>query len=75
MPDHASALYARNIGALLGLMVKDGELSLDFEDDIIKGACITHDGQIVNEGARQAVEATGNSNPPARAESGPSGTT
>ena len=57
MPDHASSLYARNVGALLGLMVKEGELSLDFEDEIIKGACITHEGEIVHEGARQAAEA------------------
>jgi NAD(P) transhydrogenase subunit alpha len=57
MPDHASSLYARNIGALLGLMVKEGELALDFDDEIIKGACITHEGEIVHEAARKAVEA------------------
>ena len=57
MPDHASSLYARNVGALLGLMVKEGELSLDFEDEIIKGACITHEGEIVHEGARDAAGA------------------
>jgi NAD(P) transhydrogenase subunit alpha len=56
MPDHASSLYARNVQALLELMVKEGELTLDFEDEIIKGACITRDGQIVHEGARQAAE-------------------
>jgi NAD(P) transhydrogenase subunit alpha len=57
MPDHASALYARNVQSLLGLMVSDGELSLDFEDEIIKGACITHEGEIVHEGAREAAAA------------------
>jgi H+-translocating NAD(P) transhydrogenase subunit alpha len=57
MPDHASALYARNVQSLLGLMVSDGELSLDFEDEIIKGACITHEGEIVHEGARNAAGA------------------
>ena len=53
MPDHASSLYARNVQSLLELMVDDGELSLDFEDEIIKGACITRDGEIVHEGARE----------------------
>jgi H+-translocating NAD(P) transhydrogenase subunit alpha len=55
MPDHASSLYARNVQALLALMVKDGELSLDFDDEIITGACITRDGEIVHEGARAAA--------------------
>jgi H+-translocating NAD(P) transhydrogenase subunit alpha len=55
MPDHASSLYARNVQSLLELMVKEGELSLDFEDEVVKGACITRDGEIVHEGARQAA--------------------
>jgi NAD(P) transhydrogenase subunit alpha len=63
MAEHASQLYARNIQALLGLMVSDtGELSLDFEDEVIAGACITRGGEIVHEGARKAAgeqEATG----------------
>jgi NAD(P) transhydrogenase subunit alpha len=57
MPDHASSLYARNVQALLELMVNEGELRLDFEDEIIKGACITRDGEIVHEGARDAAGA------------------
>jgi proton-translocating NAD(P)+ transhydrogenase subunit alpha len=56
MPDHASSLYARNVQSLLELMVKEGALSLDFEDEIVKGACITRDGEIVHEGAREAAE-------------------
>jgi H+-translocating NAD(P) transhydrogenase subunit alpha len=55
MPDHASSLYARNVQALLEVMVKEGELSLDFDDEVIAGACITRDGQIVHEGARAAA--------------------
>jgi NAD(P) transhydrogenase subunit alpha len=56
MPDHASSLYARNVQALLELMVgEEGELTLDFEDEIVKGACITRDGEIVHEGARAAA--------------------
>ena len=58
MPDHASSLYARNVQSLLDLMVKEGELTLDFEDEVIAGACITRDGQIVHEGARNAAGVT-----------------
>jgi NAD(P) transhydrogenase subunit alpha len=56
MADHASSLYARNVQALLTVMIDDeGELKLDFEDEVIKGACITHDGEIVHNGAREAA--------------------
>lgn len=56
LAEHASQLYARNIEALLGLMLTDeGGLSLDFEDEVIAGACITKDGEIVNEAAKQAA--------------------
>jgi H+-translocating NAD(P) transhydrogenase subunit alpha len=55
MAEHASQLYARNIQSLLGLMLADGELNLDFSDEVIAGACITRGGEIVNEGARAAA--------------------
>jgi NAD(P) transhydrogenase subunit alpha len=55
MAEHASQLYARNIEALLALMIEGGRLKLDFEDEIIAGACITRDGEIVNERAKQAA--------------------
>jgi NAD(P) transhydrogenase subunit alpha len=56
MAEHASQLYARNIQALLGLMVSDeGELALDFEDEVIAGACITRGGEIVHEAAKAAA--------------------
>ncbi len=58
MPEHASALYARNIQALLELMIGDeGELALDFDDEIIAGACITRDGEVVNAAAKALVGA------------------
>jgi len=57
MADHASALYARNVQSLLELMVSEGELSVDFDDEVLTGACITRDGEIVHEGARQAAGA------------------
>jgi NAD(P) transhydrogenase subunit alpha len=58
MPDHASSLYARNVQSLLDLMVEEGQLKLDFDDEVLAGACITRDGEIVHEGARNAAGAT-----------------
>jgi proton-translocating NAD(P)+ transhydrogenase subunit alpha len=56
MAEHASQLYARNIQALLGLMIDEsGQLSLDFDDEVIAGACITRGGEIVHEGAKAAA--------------------
>src|SRR5579863_7189181 len=50
MAEHASQLYARNVESLLGLMIsEEGGLSLDFDDEVIAGACITRDGEIVHE--------------------------
>jgi NAD(P) transhydrogenase subunit alpha len=58
MPEHASQLYARNVASLLELMTGEhGQLALDFDDEIIQGACITRNGEIVHEGAKQAVGA------------------
>jgi NAD(P) transhydrogenase subunit alpha len=55
MAEHASQLYSRNVEALLGLMIEEGALKLDFEDEIIAGACLTKGGEIVNERAKQAA--------------------
>ena len=41
MPFHASQLYARNVSALLQHLAPEGELSLDWEDEITAGACVT----------------------------------
>ena len=55
---HASQLYARNITNLLQYLDGEGRLKLDFEDEITKCCCVTHAGQVVNERARQMMEAT-----------------
>jgi NAD(P) transhydrogenase subunit alpha len=58
MPEHASQLYARNVQSLLELMLGDeGELELNFDDEVIAGACVVRDGEIVHEGAKKTVEA------------------
>jgi len=57
MAEHASMLYARNIQSLLDLLSDDdGNLHLDFEDEIVNGATVTRDGEIVHEGAKSAAE-------------------
>jgi len=56
MPEHASQLYGRNVLSLLELMAgEEGALELDFEDEVIAGACITRGGEIVHERAREAA--------------------
>ncbi len=57
LPFHASQLFSRNVASLLGLFVKDGQLRFDWNDEIVKGTVITHDGQIVHGPTKSAVEA------------------
>ncbi|HXP36147.1 MAG TPA: Re/Si-specific NAD(P)(+) transhydrogenase subunit alpha [Solirubrobacteraceae bacterium] len=57
MPEHSSQLFARNVLSLLELLVgEDGALKLDFDDEIVAGACVVRDGEIVNAGAKATVE-------------------
>ena len=43
MPEHASELYAKNLTALLELLITDGELAPDFTDEVVAGACVTRE--------------------------------
>jgi NAD(P) transhydrogenase subunit alpha len=56
MPAGASAFYARNISTLLLGMVKDGNLHLDFEDEVTKATVITHGGAVVQEATKKLLE-------------------
>ncbi len=63
MPAAASAMYARNLSALLLYLVKDGELAFDLDDELQAGVIITRDGKVVHpalaqEGAARAVPDT-----------------
>lgn len=49
VPVHASQLYSRNITAFLSLLIKDGELKIDMNDDVVGPSCVTHQGQVVNQ--------------------------
>jgi NAD/NADP transhydrogenase alpha subunit len=56
MATNASQLYAKNVENLVRLMVdEEGNLKIDFEDEIIAGACITHEGEIRNERAAEVA--------------------
>ena len=48
MPEHASQLYARNVQALLELLTDDeGDLAIDFADEVVAGACVVNQGEAV----------------------------
>jgi len=57
VPLHASQLYSRNIFNLLGLLIKEGKLNLDFEDDIIRDSCLTHDGKVLHKATLDSIAA------------------
>ena len=56
MPGPASRLYAQNVVNLVTLMTHDGAFAPDFEDEIVTGSCVTHDGQIWHEPTRSLLE-------------------
>ena len=56
MPAGASAFYARNISSLLLGMVKDGELHLDFDDEVTKATVIARDGEVIAEPVKKLLE-------------------
>lgn len=50
LPADASKLYGKNISNFLQLIItKEGQQTINFDDEIVKGACITFEGKIVNE--------------------------
>jgi NAD(P) transhydrogenase subunit alpha len=56
LPRDASLMFSKNVAALLGLIVKDGRLTLDEEDEIVRGALVTKGGEIVNRRVREVLE-------------------
>jgi NAD(P) transhydrogenase subunit alpha len=58
MAGNASALYAKNLQNLVELLVtEEGALRVDTEDEVVAGALLTKDGEIVNERAKEAANA------------------
>ena len=56
MPQPASKLYANNLLNIVGLMTKDGAFDPDFDDEIVAGTCVTHDGQVTHAPTRELLE-------------------
>ena len=46
IPVHASQMFAKNVATLLKELVTDGELSLDFEDEVVATTCVSHGGEV-----------------------------
>jgi H+-translocating NAD(P) transhydrogenase subunit alpha len=60
MPLDASRMFGKNVMNFLALIItKEGELNLNFEDDIVKGTCITHQGELFNERVKSVIENSG----------------
>jgi NAD(P) transhydrogenase subunit alpha len=55
VPIHASQVYAKNIQNFLGLIIRDGHLDVNFDDDIVAGTAIVHDGEIIHGLTRQLM--------------------
>ncbi|AGM40349.1 NAD(P)(+) transhydrogenase [Spiribacter salinus M19-40] len=53
---HASEMYARNLRNLLDLLIKDGELHLDWDDQVIAESCLTHEGDVRHAPTRERME-------------------
>src|SRR5260370_2936923 len=57
VPVHASQLYSRNVTAFLNLLIKDGELHVDIDDNIVAPSCATHESKSLNPRVAAAIGA------------------
>jgi len=57
VPVHASQLYSRNLTSFLSPLIKDGQLQLDMNDDVVGPSCVTHNGEVVNQRVAAALQA------------------
>jgi NAD(P) transhydrogenase subunit alpha len=58
MPVHASQLFSRNVSTLLLSLVKDGQPSIDLNDEIVKGSLLTNNGELIHPQAKALLEAS-----------------
>ena len=56
VPTHSSEMYSKNILNFITHFTKDGNFSLNLEDEIIKGALITHNGEVVNLRVKELIK-------------------
>lgn len=55
MASDASRMYSKNIATLMSMMINDGVLKIDMEDEIVKGSLVTHEGSVVHEVVRASL--------------------
>ena len=57
MPKDASKMFGKNVSNFLDLLITDdGQMSLNFDDEIVRGTCITHQGEIINERVKSVID-------------------
>lgn len=56
IPVHASQMFSKNVTTLLKELVTDGEISLDFNDEVVTSTCVTHAGEIINNHIKEKLE-------------------
>lgn len=59
MAADASRMYSKNVTSFLSILLKDGAISYDMEDEIIRGTLVTHEGRVVHETVRLAIDRGG----------------
>ena len=74
VPVHASQMFGKNVATFLKEMVKDGELALDLENDVVGPTCVTHQGEIRHGPTRERLAAAGGAGAPPPAPGGHAGT-
>ncbi|MGA2961015.1 MAG: Re/Si-specific NAD(P)(+) transhydrogenase subunit alpha [Candidatus Korobacteraceae bacterium] len=57
VPVHASQLYSKNISNFLQLLIREGALNIDMNDQILRDSCVAHKGEIVNKRVAEALQA------------------
>ena len=55
MPVHASEMYAKNLFNFISPFIKEGALALDWDDEVMAGACLTHAGEVRHAGVKQVL--------------------
>ena len=57
VPEHASEMYAKNLfNFLTPMLTEEGELDINFDDEVIAGALLTHEGKLINDNVRKFIE-------------------
>ena len=57
VPFDASKMFGKNVLNFLKLILNEGKINLNFEDDLVKGTCITHNKEIINQKLKESLTA------------------